>query len=129
MNFLTNFRRGPTPLWLENKDVKEQLAEAILQRDSLRFREILRKHSPDPDMRGIFAVCVMTPSGMDTVAVNEAGESASAETEVGISTPIHILNMEFLDGGIRVTIGEDVFMAPIRLMSQGKRRRSSPRGT
>ena len=112
MSFLSNFRPGPTPLWLTDKKVKILLSEAILQNDSAKFRDLLLKSSPEPYVKGLFAVCVITSSGMQTVVVNEAGEPAPAETAVDVSTPIHMLNLDYLQDGIKVTIGEDVFMAP-----------------
>jgi hypothetical protein len=111
-SFLPGFWRKSSPL--QDDDVRAKLATAILNNDPSAFQAILQ--AAYPDLAGehrLYGILMMTAEGMRPSMVDETGHPIGGpDYIIAANTPIDLLNVQYGEGEITVTIGDHVWKAP-----------------
>ncbi|MGA2498168.1 MAG: hypothetical protein ABSH20_10525 [Tepidisphaeraceae bacterium] len=115
MDFLKNFRIGSSPASLLDADIRRRLQEFIIAGDAAGFRQALQTYCPDlQGQHRYYGVVQRIEGQMSVILVDETGRVLASDDVMPADSPTNILNTEFTATGIRVTIGDDVWHAPIR---------------
>jgi hypothetical protein len=103
---------GSSPV---NETARERLIQAIIGGDPVVFRRTLLECCPllATDRR-IYGVLLRSSTGMYALMVDETGQFVQPNHSFEPGVPIDLLNVEYVASEIRVTIGDQVWVAPFR---------------
>lgn len=113
---LFQHKLGSSPL-IDNA-VRTQLQKAILDDDPPSFRATLQAAHPDvASQHRLYGVLVMMPDGMGMrpVMVDETGlRIGGPDYVIPAGMPIDLLNVEYGESEMTVTIGDDIWKTPYK---------------
>jgi hypothetical protein len=109
---LEGYKCCPTPRWLSEPGVRDRLQRAILARDRDAFCEVLRSRCPDPDSPRAFGVMVVLSGKMTPLLVDQTARPFTREDLLYPGLALHMLNVEFLEDGLKVCIDGGVYWSP-----------------
>jgi hypothetical protein len=113
--FSDSFHKAASPL--QDDSIRSQLQDAILRGDTEQFRRILEGVSPElANETRIYGVVTLTADGMHPIMVDNSGKPLPSDYVIARNTPIDMLNVTYTTDTMIVTIGNDVYEAPIGRM-------------
>jgi hypothetical protein len=108
---LKDRRLGRSPL--QDDEVRRNLQRAILDNDPATFRKVL--HAAYPALSNehrLYGVLRMTPTGMESILVDEMGGRIGPEYVIAAETPMELLNVHYGESEMTVTTEDGVWKAP-----------------
>jgi hypothetical protein len=121
-SFLPGFWRGSSPL--QDDAVRAKLAQAIFDKDPIAFRAILQGAYPDlAAEHRLYGILMMTAGGMRPLMVDERGQPIrDPGYMIAASTPMDLLNVQYGESEMTVTVGDDVWKTPYEPAEPGAAR-------
>jgi len=111
------FRLSP----FQNDQARRRLARAVLEGDRAMFRALVGEFAPDvpaqPRLYG--ALTLDERGGILPVMVDQNGDALPEGYVIPAGTPIDLLNADFTESEIIVTIGDRTYRAPLDAPSEG----------